>query len=209
MNDPLYVAYFTKDSPYEGESLKLRESLVALQLPHEITAMDDHGSWQANTQLKSVFLQSRLKEHRGRPIIYVDVDALVLRQPIIFKMLQQTSTCDVAASRFRGVDLLSGTVYFHNDDRTAEIVDRWVALCKQFPEKFPPGRLSYFNMGGDAWDQRLLDIAIRETPNAKFYELPPEYCYIIGLSQKEFPDAHPVILHTRGRLRFETRVNHG
>ncbi len=64
--------------------------------------------------------------------------------------------------------------------------------------------LWYQREGTEAWDQRLLDLAIKENPRAAFRKLPPEYCYIVGKSKLLFPELNPIILHTLGGLRFKS-----
>lgn len=197
----LFIAYYTRNTPYEQEAVALRASLDALGLWYDIRGVDSLGSWQKNTQYKARFVREMLNTHLG-PMTYIDVDALVLQPPVLLDTLD----CDIAAAKFGGHELLSGTVYFGNTPKSRETVDRWIALCEQYPDRFPGGLLPHFPSGGLAWDQRMLDIAIRQT-GAGFVELPPEYTYIVELSQKRYPGVQPVILHTRGSLRFKAQID--
>lgn len=216
---PLIVGFYTP-GPYEGEALRLSESLAALGLRSELTAIECRGSWQANTQFKAKFLRSRLMAHPGRPLLYLDVDALVIRLPRLINkaaldqlakaQLQlaewpidtETGACDVAAVILSGWELLGGTIYLGGTDRSVRLVNRWVELCEEYPVRIPGGLLPQFPHGADAWDQRLLDLAIRDCQRRDglaFIQLPDEYAWIVGISS---PDLHPVIIHTRGRFRF-------
>lgn len=185
---PIFIAYYTP-GPYEGDARLLRESLNALEIEHEVVAVPDLGTWQRCTQFKPSFVRDMLRKHAGRPVVYIDVDAFVVKQPELLKTL----TCDIAATRFQGQELLSGTVYFGDTAKAREVVDTWCALCEQYPERLPDGR--------DAWDQRVLDMAIRQTPDVSFVELPQSYTWMVGLTQRRYPDVDPIILHSRGSFR--------
>ncbi len=200
---PRFVAYFTEDTPYAHEAELLRESFDALGLSYWIVGIKSLGNWQANTQYKSRFIRDMLAAHPDQPLVYIDVDALVLQRPTLFESLD----CDVAAAKLGGWELLSGTVYFGGTPKCREIVDRWGALCEQYPQTFPGGLLPHFPGGEVAWDQRMLDLAIRQTEGVRFVELPPAYTYIDGLSTDKYPGVQSVIRHTRGSMRLRHLVD--
>jgi hypothetical protein len=202
MRPPLFVAYFTQDTPYEAEADKLRTTLERFKLRHEIHAVPNLGSWQKNTQYKSRFVRDMLGGHNG-PIVYVDVDALILKPPTLLNEL----VGDLGAARFMDQELLSGTVWFANTPICRTVVDRWLVNCEKYPETCPPGVLRHYPDGEAAWDQRLLDLSLCQTPEARFVQLPQEYTYIEDLSRERYPHLQPVILHTRGRYRLEHLVN--
>ena len=191
----LFFGYYTTGTPYEREVITLRASLDALGLPHEFLGVASLGSWQKNTQHKAHVVLDAMKRHDGERLCYIDVDAIVLKRP----ELLWTLDCDVAAVRFNGNELLSGTVLWHSSATTVDLVEHWIALNREYPETLPDGR--------EAWDQRTLDMAIRHSPHVRFVELPPEYAYIVELSQRVYPDVAPVILHTRGALRLRKAVD--
>lgn len=203
---PLFIAYYTVNTPYQDEAAKLRTNLEAMGLEVEMTAFSSLGSWQKNTQLKSRFVRDRIVAHRVRPLVYLDVDAEVLSPPTLLDELAETD-CDIAAAKFGGHELLSGTVYFGAGPKVLEVVDRWVALCDQYPERIPGGLLPHFPRGDLAWDQRLLDVAIRQTPGVNFVELPPSYTFIFDLSRDRYPDVEPIILHSAASRRYRDAVN--
>lgn len=185
---PVYVGFYTPGA-YEAESRILFESLDALGLQHDFVNIGEVGSWQEITHRKAFIVRDALIKHTGRPVVYLDVDCLVLQPPRLF----DTLSCDVAASVFAGCELLSGTVYFGNTLMSRRVVETWIELNKQHPEKLPNGQ--------DAWDQRTLKMAIAAHQTCRFIELPASYTYMIGLSQTRYPGVNPIILHTRGSLK--------
>jgi len=189
---PIVVGYYTKGTPYELEYRKLVVSLEALEYEYDYKAIDSLGSWQKNTQVKAKIIEEMIIKHK-RPILYLDVDAVMIQKPVLL----DTVTTPIAAVHFADSgELLSGTIYLTT--KALPTVKRWQAINALYPEVLPNGQL--------AWDQRTLKQAIRET-ECPFTELPQEYTWIIELTQRRFPGLAPVILHTRGALRFQDLVN--
>lgn len=183
---PLYVGYYTEGA-YERDAIGLIEALNALELPHEFIKIESGSTWQQITQRKALIIQEAMCRHPDRPLVYLDVDCLVIKRPTVFDTLK----CDVAASMFGGV-LLSGTLYFGPTAAAKQVVADWITLNKKYPVTLPNG--------SEAWDQRTLQMVL-DKKAASFVSLPPEYTYMIGLSQIKYPDVNPIILHTRGSLR--------
>lgn len=196
---PLFVGYYTVDTPYEDEAKGLRLSMEAHGLDYYLESVKNLGSWQKNTQYKARYIQAMLAKHK-RPLVYVDVDAIVVQRPSV--LLSMPATVDLAAVHYAvsGKELLSGTVYFGNTPACRALVDRWVEINAKYPDVLPDGR--------DAWDQRTLDMAMSAV-TVRFQELPQEYTVISGLTQQVLPDIQPVILHTRGAYRFKAQINAG
>ena len=185
-----FFGYYTP-GPYERDARVLIESLDALGLRHNIRAVPSRGSWQANTQLKAEIVHDTLASgDPGRRWCYIDVDSIIIHHPTLLDSID----ADIAAVMFRGSILLSGVVMFQDNARTLACVNRWIELNRLYPERLPDGR--------EAWDQRTLQMAIAET-GVKFAALPPEYNYMPGLSQREYPGINPVILATRGALKYQ------
>ena len=187
-DDYIAVAYYTKGTPYERDAEVLKLSLDALGMRHRIVGINDRGSWQANTSYKPLFMFGMM-EDLNCPLLYIDVDAFVLRKPTY------NPSFSMVATTFPGGELLSGTVYFNGDEGSKKVIERWCLLTEKYPRTLPDGR--------PAWDQRILKMAAQQTPSATIImHAPQEYCFIIGLTQEKFPDiTDPYVVHTRGRLR--------
>jgi len=192
MSKPLVVGYYTIDTPYEHEKETLKLSLETHGYSFEFLGIPNLGSWQKNTQFKSHFIKDMMTKYPATPLLYLDVDAIMLKPPEILDDIN----CDIAAVHYaRNQELLSGTVYFSGSAACMKVVDRWIALNHQYPETLPDGR--------DAWDQRTLSMAIKDIRECKFQELPQEYTWIVELTDKWSPGLIPVIMHTRGAKRFK------
>lgn len=195
-DSPIFIGYYTP-GPYEREAAGLIYSLEALGLEHDIFCLADQGGWQRNTQAKASVVAAKLDEHRGRRVVYLDVDAYVISRPMIFWAL----SCDFAAHLWDRSELLGGTLYFRANDTARQLVARWQRVCERFPDTLPDGR--------PAWDQRCLLRAMREMQAdgeaLEFHDLPHSYCWMIGLSQRERPNERPVILHKEGDAAWKSK----
>lgn len=197
---PMIIGYFTVDTPYEQEAESLKLTLDAFKYKYDILPVPNLGSWQKNTQYKAKVVRAMMNKYPGQPLLYLDVDSLVLHPLDIFDNMH--TLCDIAAVHFHNsTELLSGTVFFSGSQLSRRIVDQWIALNLRYPIKLPDGR--------EAWDQRTLRMAIHAVRGATFKELPQEYTWIAQLSNSRMPGKNAIILHTRGAYRFKKRINEG
>jgi len=195
-NHPLVIAYYTVDTPYQHEAETLKESLEPFGYSYLICGVPNQGSWQKNTQYKSHFIRAMLDRFPGKPLLYLDVDAVMEQPPVLLDGLE----ADIAAVHFaKGRELLSGTLYLGNTVACNRVIDKWIRLNEKYPDTLPNGR--------EAWDQRTLEMAIQKV-NINFVELPQSYTWIVGLTQRRCPEAKTaVIMHTRGAKRFKNLID--
>lgn len=167
-----FISYYTPN--YKEQVDRLRNSLNELQLPYCIEEIPNLGSWDKNTHHKPEFILKHLISSDA--VVWTDADSVVRENPILFDSLD----CDIAFHRFKGKELLSGTVYFRNTEPTIRLLMKWIAINKENPEIF---------------DQKNLDKALTYIENLKIYILPPEYVYIFDLSRDYYGARKPVIEH--------------
>jgi len=184
MDKPYIItAYYTDNGPYPSAAQRLIKSLKQFNLVYEITSIKDLGDWYKNTQYKPVFLQEKLKKFYPYSIVYVDIDAVICRNPILFNQLDDMSHVNIAVHvldhsqrkrKNNPPELLSGTIYLKNTKETSIIMLEWIKECEKNPK---------------LWDQRALDIVLKDRD---FYYLPEEYCCIFDYMSDVFS---PVIVH--------------
>lgn len=190
---PRFVAFYTKGSGYEAEARGLVESLRRFSLPHSITAFESRGSWARNTQIKPEFLCAELQA--GGPLVYLDVDARVLRRPTLFQTLDPAA-CDIAVhyrpdTRFRkSRELLSGTIYLSGSDACRQIVDCWAEASEARPGEMDQRTL-----------QQLIDDQV--VPGLRVRELPATYTKIFDIMRDVGP---AVIEHYQASRRFRSTI---
>lgn len=187
MTMPIFISYYTLDTPYEIEANRLRASLEQLGLSHAIQGLACKGKWEWNCGQKSAFIQDMLTSLQ-QPVVWVDADSTVVKRPVLFE------TIDAEFAAFRrpmvrggGVELLSGTLYFKPCRGNQLLLSDWVRNCGRFP-----------NM----WDQRLLDCSYRGLPKKHRPEtlwLPQGYCKIFDRKWRETPKVEYIVHHQASR----------
>lgn len=185
MSRCLYVSFYTPD--YADCAKELEASLYLFGLDSEIDAFADLGTWQANCAWKPRFILQKLWDNPGRPVVWLDADAVIRRRPILLEE-KPAEELDLRVCQYqwkRGKrETLSGTLYFGNHDSwSEELVKCWIRQQDQSPEM---------------WDQVSLEYAIHNYDRACGHvdkSLPVEYCWIFDFHKAEHPGGVPVIEH--------------
>lgn len=147
-------------------------------------AIDDRGGWYKNTSYKAEFIIQMLQT-TNQDVVYVDVDARLMRDPALFDSLD----CEIAFHRlncrFRGNELLGGTVFFKNCEKIKEMLKVWAEDC-----------LDNYHV----WEQEKLDKCVKKS-DLNVYLLPVEYCAIFDHPSATGADV--VLLHTQASRRLK------
>jgi hypothetical protein len=126
---PIFVSFFTEN--YREEADGLIGTLKQFNLEYEIRHIEDRGSWVENCAQKPRFISDTMLWHPDRPVVWVDADARIRREPKLFDELD----CDVAFHLRHEVELLSGTLYFGTSKRALQLVEDWQRRCVENPDK--------------------------------------------------------------------------
>ncbi|MDZ5696430.1 hypothetical protein [Chelativorans sp. M5D2P16] len=160
---PLFISYFTPDTPYEDRARNLTRSLSRLDLEHIVEPRPAKSNWVENCAQKALFIRE-IWSRVERPVCWVDADAVLLRRPHELEGL----TCDFAVVRREGWNFFGGQIYFGKSEAARRMLDRWCMYCRDFPAIWDQVSLGY------AWwdreieggvDARWLDEGIFEKAN--------------------------------------------
>lgn len=177
---PFYVSFHSGPG-YAEEAAGLVKTLDAFGLPHDVRELPDAGTWEMNCGRKASFLLSMRQRHPGKPLVWLDADARVIRPPTLFDEL----TCDFAAHWKDGDELLSGTMFIGATEAAGELLEMWRIECEQNPTE---------------WDQRALQRIInREPARWSIERLPASYTAIFDAGMSE----NPVIEHRQASRRLK------
>ncbi len=173
---PIITSYYTKDTPYERQVENLKTTLKRFNLENDVVGVKDLGDWHKNTYYKPNFILSMLNKHKGRPVVFVDADAKIRQNPVLFSNLD----CDFACHFKLEKELLSGTLYFGNTAKSRWLVKKWIEENIEHPKTHMPQK----NL------RRVFD---RHKDEIKWKSLPVEYCMIFDSSARY--KVNPVVEH--------------
>lgn len=178
----IVIGYYT-DS-YRDYARTLWDDLKALGLPHDLTRMNDCGTYEANVRMKPHVILSMLHHHKS-PVLYVDVDARIRTKPRLLAP-KIPEGADVAAHYWHvegGVEppqLLGGTLWFAYNTYAVRTLKAWMRRNEERPEET---------------DQANLQAVLEECPAVRVLRLPPTYCWLETAMRPFHPDAQPVVDH--------------
>ncbi len=174
---PVIVAYYTKGTGYEAQVKQLKTTLKRFNLENDVVGISDRGSWHKNTYYKPQFIKRMMNKYPDRSIVYVDADAKIRMNPVLFNNFKYDFACYFHAQR---KELLSGTLYFGNTKKARDLVDEWIKENKLHPKTNMP-------------QKNLRAVFDREKDKIKWKALPVEYCMIFD-SRSRY-QASPIIEH--------------
>jgi len=180
----LIVSYYTTLYQFEAENLERSLIKFLPEISYNIEEYPESGSWEKNTHYKAIFIKEKLTQ----PIIWTDADSELKQYPKLFDEVD----CDVAFHWFKSSELISGTMYWNNTEKSHELLDSWIRLNQLFPNK---------------WDQVNLQTALNEIEDIKVIKLPPEYNFIFDLSREYYGNLNPVFEHYQASRKYKNRLN--
>ena len=198
---PLIVSYYTKKTLYQIEVQNLIASCEKWGLPIDVEGIESFGSWELNCGYKPFFLYRKLQELK-KPLLWVDADAVVLKQPEVLEAF----TADLAVRINEGLapdhpsKVISSTIFVNYTSEGGELLRLWAAESnRQLGEE---GRKEEF------WDQiALRNVIYSQNHNARIAPLPLEYTKISGHVFDSQAVRHPVIEHYQASRRFKNSIN--
>jgi len=168
----MIISGYTINTDYEEEVKDLESDLKRFNLPYKLYSYESRGDWTKNTMVKSELVQRALKEYPGEDIIWLDADAVIVKEPTFFHQLKD-KTFDICCYYYTRYnpnniintpnELLSGTIIFRNNNIVNQLVNDWV------------------NDNGEVdWDQRILQKYVdgKYSDKLKKLNLPSEYIEI-------------------------------
>ena len=198
MNDELIiVGYYTVNTPYEKEAEGLINSCKRLNLKFDIPGVPNFGSWQSNTRFKAKFMLEMLQKYPGQKLLYVDCDAVIHSEPILFKNYEYDIGIRYQDFNWRKNECLSGTIFMRSNDKTTTLCKRWMEINDS--EGSTAKTLEQWN----------LDKAIQEGVGAyglTLNNIPPEYTFIFDSMKRMYPGLKPIIEHFQASRRFRNKI---
>jgi len=200
------ISYYTKQTPYETVVKEnLFPSLEKWNLDYDIQAIDDKGSWQANTSYKSTFCLEMLKKHQ-ETCVFLDSDAQIWKEPKLFWEIPFDYDIGIhwldwywrwrKQKGEKKSELLSGTMWLPYKTKTMDLLNNFIAEINRNP---------------NTWEQRIMQQVIEKRQDLKVYNLP--YSYIVFPNHGgAFPihmlkEEECVIYHSQASRKYKNRNN--
>jgi hypothetical protein len=142
---PVFVSYFTPDTPYELRARRLVKSLSRHGLDFIVEPRPARSSWVENCAQKALFVRD-IWHRVERPVCWVDADAVLLRRPLELDGLSE----DFAVVKRDGWSFYGGQIYFGKSEAARALIDRWCAYCQHCPSIWDQVSLGYA-----WWDMEL------------------------------------------------------
>ena len=186
------VSYFT-DMYYREKAERMAASAEIHGLKVWMYDRPDLGNWVRNCGQKPQVILSAMKLFPNQDILWVDADALFRAYPT--DMDDFHGVCDLAV-RYRGGQVLSGTIYLANNSRVRRFVEEWITEQGKSRTK---------------WDQQTLQTVMTRRRDLRVMRLPEKFCFIFDLDKKgrdrtgEAPMPLPVIEHFQASRRVKAK----
>lgn len=201
-NSWIVICLLSHDGPYELEfSTHLLPSLQKFNIPYYIEVIESKGSWLKNVAQKPGAIFNAMEKYPNKDIVCLDADSEILSYPSLFDNIPEEY--DLA---FHTLDwntwyrnnsnikeLLSGTMYIRNNEKTRKIVEEWYFTSNNY----------------DMWEQKVLSNILEKNKDIKIYDLPLEYCWINSLPDGKDPFIKPdnvIIQHFQASRKYRKLI---
>lgn len=187
--DRPYITTAATPGPYRAMAERLRESAARYDLEVHIGTLVPQATHLDTRRTKSRYLgwlRGR-PELRGRPLMWVDADAAIERDPReAFDRLEEDF--DVAAHVLRGRELLGGTLIFMDRPIVRAVLKLWDELHRSEPTRL---------------EQRNLQKALERIEGARLRVLGPAWTWIDDISGIYYEGIDPLIRHHQASRRTD------
>lgn len=185
------IGFYTNDALYSVEAEKFKDSLEKFGLLYHLYEVPSKNSWYLNCAQKSKVLLNALEQFE-EDILYLDVDARVIRKPTFNTIRRDIPNyCVWFDYHNKRTQLASGTIYFPNNQLSKEVLRAWIDAQEAAPSD---------------WDQVTLQSVYKRFPYAELH-----HDWINIESAVRESDAklltyietdNPIILHTQASRRW-------
>lgn len=199
------IAFHTPDEVYRTEAARLKSTLDALGLDYKFFEVKPEKNWVRTTLLKPSWILKAREELSG-PLLYVDVDALVHRDPWPYLSGQ---TGDAAAFVFQNGEFASGTIWINDTTGARTLLTSWLEQSQNRRDS-DAGELTNTGENGDQGVLREVVVAEEQSSGRfQFSRLPTNMTYIFDRVGWYFTYGPVVIEHlqaSRESTQHEKRL---
>jgi len=181
--DNTIISYYINEQKSIAEKYLL-SSVKNLKLNYYINEVPSLGNWRLNSNYRIDFIKQFLLTHE-EDVIFINIDATINSYPSLFDEIPEYY--DIAIHYTEETKIhnkiipkhpLCGTIFLRNNEKVLKFLDSWE---KELPNCEQRQRIAF-------------EIALKQNPDIKLFELPSEYCYVVSTNKKS-PTIVPIISH--------------
>ena len=205
----IVCTFFTTGTPYQAEAEALRRSVEAQGLRCEVIERPHPGSWLAAQCLTPGVIEQCLFQNAGAPVLFLDADARMEAKSDLLEDWYARGIAEIGvyllldggkyAVPRGGPTLCSGTSWWLPNRETFRVLREWRRVAENWCARTQ-------HRGSD---QLALYGVMQHNPDLRWGLLPPEYCWIEGVSEERFPEAagRVVVRHTQKSREYKAMVD--
>lgn len=193
---PIYISYYTIDTPYEEEVKKLAASLIQFELPHELWGLPSLGSWAKNVSQISNVCREAVDKYPDRPVVFICADCIIRQRPELLEKMPSDIDFAVHYGLYHkriGRQVNGSCYYFAPTDEAKILVREYERRCmvELAANDFP------------RWEEKVMQEIIDEGKwKGKWLNLPGTYSKIFDNEIQDGANEPPVIELFQASRRF-------
>ena len=172
-NLPLVISFYTNDWEYPAHANRMAKDCVKLGVDYYIQEKKSTTDYILNTAIKPFFILECFKEFK-RPLLWVDVDGILLKKPHI------NCDADFAATEYQNLELnrdwAVSILWFNYTTNARIFLEKW---CEQAADETATCRT----------DEAAFDIVWKKFKNNVIpFALPNQFCFNKWSNRLDIPD---------------------
>lgn len=130
----LVISYFCDidgKTYYSDHAKRFHEECERLRIPHEVSHIPNQGSYQNNCLIKPKYIYSKLTEHQ-KPLLWLDIDTFILKQPSAFDGLTNLGVNIGVASTSPNnlIEIKASPLWFNYNAETLDFIREWIQISE-------------------------------------------------------------------------------
>jgi len=194
----IFATFYTMGSPYAEYAAAWAKSLDRLGLRYVALGIPP-CTWKEAVMQTGEMCQSACRAYPEEVVVFTDVDSEIVRYPYLLTCLPGDKDYDI------GVYHLDPGGRFANPPGSRELVNSVVVVWPTDLGRAVVSewhRLNTTDRDARCADQWNLELAIKNLPAARVFELPNEYCWIADMSEERFGKLDPVIIQHQASRKY-------
>lgn len=181
------VAAYCTDGPYRQEAERLRKSVERFEglrcclmfVPNRVKL-----TWKEAVRLKPSYVLQAMRFFSDRPILFVDADAILLRDPRTELPNTWRNEIKPFSIHQLGNEVLSGTIVVAPEPKAKSIVNKWneVTVKTSILPRQP-------------------QVLLRTIPEVDL-GLGPEWCWVFDRTSKRYDVGAPIVMHLQASREY-------